>query len=106
MGNACSTPVSKFVVDEKEGKSSEHDDRKASRAIDQQNQRDYEKEKVALKLLLLGPGESGKSTVLKQMHFIYGAGFSERKRDAFKEQIFDNVFESICTLVAQVTRLL
>jgi len=32
------------------------------------------------KLLLLGAGDSGKSTLFKQMKSIYGPGFTERER--------------------------
>jgi len=39
------------------------------------------------KLLLLGPGGSGKSTIVKQMITIYGKGFSEAKRKQFKRMI-------------------
>lgn len=48
-----------------------------SHQIDRQNQQDYEIGQTQVKLLLLGAGESGKTTVLKQMQIIYGAGFSE-----------------------------
>ncbi|KAJ3372763.1 Cysteine synthase 1 [Kappamyces sp. JEL0680] len=56
-------------------------------------------EKIAsakeIKMLLLGAGESGKSTILKQMTLIHGNGYSQAERDAFKEIIFSNVVQSM-----------
>jgi len=48
---------------------------------------------------LLGAGESGKSTIFKQMNVIHGKGFSEAERKGkYKKIIHDNVFASIKTL--------
>lgn len=55
-----------------------------------------------VKLLLLGAGESGKSTILKQMHLIHGAGFSDQERLEYRRIVFKNVVEcmqAICTFV-------
>ncbi|KNE57784.1 hypothetical protein AMAG_04635 [Allomyces macrogynus ATCC 38327] len=41
-----------------------------------------------VKLLLLGAGESGKSTILKQMQLIHGVGYSDEERAAYKEIIY------------------
>jgi hypothetical protein len=41
---------------------------------------DKESQDQIHKLLLLGAGESGKSTLFKQMISIYGKGFSEAER--------------------------
>lgn len=43
------------------------------------NARDHDTEQKKIKLLLLGAGESGKTTVLKQMQIIYGKGFAEEE---------------------------
>jgi len=47
------------------------------------------------KVLLLGPGESGKSTLFKQMDHLYGKGFSEDDRKGFREAVHVNVITSI-----------
>ncbi|KAI8905858.1 guanine nucleotide binding protein, alpha subunit [Gorgonomyces haynaldii] len=56
-------------------------------------------EKAALakeiKMLLLGAGESGKSTILKQMTLIHGKGYSDQEKEAFKEIIFSNTVQSM-----------
>ena len=48
-----------------------------------------------VKLLLLGAGESGKSTVLKQMKLIHYGGYSQEERDEFKEIIYSNTVQSM-----------
>lgn len=46
-------------------------------------------------MLNLGAGESGKSTILKQMTLIHGPGYTQAEKDAFKEIIFSNVVQSM-----------
>ncbi|XP_040846443.1 guanine nucleotide-binding protein subunit alpha-15 isoform X2 [Ochotona curzoniae] len=58
-----------------------------------------------LKLLLLGPGESGKSTFIKQMRIIHGAGYSEEERKAFRPLIYQNIFVSVQALLDAMGRL-
>ncbi|TPX34578.1 hypothetical protein SmJEL517_g02874 [Synchytrium microbalum] len=54
------------------------------------------------KILLLGGGESGKSTIVKQMKIIHQNGYSVQELQAFKPTIFKNITESIFTLIAGV----
>jgi len=53
------------------------------------------------KLLLLGGGESGKSTLFKQMITIYGQGFPEGERKTFRSVIFNNTINAMKTLCEQ-----
>ncbi|KAI8384610.1 G protein alpha subunit [Radiomyces spectabilis] len=58
-----------------------------------------------VKLLLLGAGESGKSTILKQMKLIHDSGFSPDERRAFREIIFSNAIQSMHVLLEAMETL-
>ena len=44
-----------------------------------------------VKLLLLGAGESGKSTIAKQMKIIHLRGFTDMERAGMREVIWSNI---------------
>lgn len=52
-----------------------------------------------LKLLLLGTGESGKSTFIKQMRIIHGSGFSEQDRKSYAKLVHQNIVTCVQSLV-------
>lgn len=90
MGNACSG--SGALAGSKE-------DRDASKKIDDQLRRDKKTLEHEVKLLLLGAGESGKSTIAKQMKIIHLKGFNNEERMPYKEIIHSNVIMSMRSLV-------
>lgn len=45
--------------------------------------------------LSIGAGESGKSTILKQVKLLHDGGFNQDEREAFKEIIFSNTIQSM-----------
>ncbi|GAA6064000.1 hypothetical protein JCM10212_000154 [Sporobolomyces blumeae] len=47
------------------------------------------------KLLLLGAGESGKSTMLKQMRLMYAQPYSKEEREAYREVVYANALQSM-----------
>jgi len=63
--------------------------------IENQIKRDRLRAKNEIKMLLLGAGESGKSTVLKQMKLIHHGGYNESERDSYKEIIFANTIQTM-----------
>jgi len=73
----------------------------ASAQIDKQNTTDFKEESQIIKLLLLGAGESGKSTLFKQMIQIYGKGFPVEERKTYISVIYNNIVASMKTLVQQ-----
>ncbi|KAI1332802.1 G protein alpha subunit [Xylariaceae sp. FL0255] len=66
-----------------------------SRDIDKVIKQDEKRMAKEVKLLLLGAGESGKSTVLKQMKLIYASGFSRTEKLEWKPVVFNNVISSM-----------
>lgn len=50
-------------------------------------------------ILLLGTGESGKSTFLKQMKIICGVPFTDAELKEFKDIIYDNIFKGVLFLL-------
>lgn len=53
-----------------------------------------------VKLLLLGTGSSGKSTIFKQMQILYGQnGFTDFEKATFKQVLRRNLVECIQTLI-------
>eukprot|EP00475_Leptophrys_vorax_P032097 TRINITY_DN4921_c0_g1_i1.p1 TRINITY_DN4921_c0_g1~~TRINITY_DN4921_c0_g1_i1.p1 ORF type:complete len:361 (-),score=95.93 TRINITY_DN4921_c0_g1_i1:54-1136(-) len=57
------------------------------------------KKKKPVKILLLGTGESGKSTIFKQMQILYDGGFKQTHRENYKSVVHKNVLESMQQLV-------
>jgi GTPase SAR1 family protein len=62
---------------------------------------DHSADQQINKLLLLGAGESGKSTLFKQMITIYGKGYPEDERRTFAPIIYNNIITSMKTLCTQ-----
>ncbi|KAM4532240.1 guanine nucleotide-binding protein subunit alpha-14-like [Fundulus diaphanus] len=81
------------------------DGQRISREIERQLQRDKNNLKRELKLLLLGTGESGKSTFIKQMRIIHGAGYSEADRKGFTRDVFQNIITAIHALIDAMRQL-
>jgi GTPase SAR1 family protein len=70
-----------------------------SKVLERELERENEHDDVVQKLLLLGAGESGKSTLFKQMITIYGTGFPLEERKNYTEFVRRNTLNSIKTLV-------
>ncbi|RYO80611.1 hypothetical protein DL766_010056 [Monosporascus sp. MC13-8B] len=66
-----------------------------SRELDKVIRQDEKRLAREVKLLLLGAGESGKSTVLKQMRLIYAQGFTKSEKLEWKPVVFNNVVQSM-----------
>mmetsp|Transcript_28322 Transcript_28322/g.68973 ORF Transcript_28322/g.68973 Transcript_28322/m.68973 type:complete len:355 (-) Transcript_28322:533-1597(-) len=67
--------------------------------LDKRLKDDKRKDALVHKLLLLGAGESGKSTLFKQMTTIYGKGFSLEERKKYKKIIHSNTIIAMQSLI-------
>jgi len=77
------------------------DERAESKALDKELVKDFQQSERLIKLLLLGAGESGKSTLFKQITQLYGKGYSDEERASYTDRIFKNCIEGIQTLAKQ-----
>ncbi|KAJ8123466.1 hypothetical protein ONZ43_g600 [Nemania bipapillata] len=85
-------------TEEKEGKARNEE-------IENQLKRDKMMQRNEIKMLLLGAGESGKSTILKQMKLIHEGGYSRDERESFKEIIFSNTVQSMRVILEAMETL-
>ncbi|KAL9049260.1 MAG: hypothetical protein Q9162_007314 [Coniocarpon cinnabarinum] len=74
-------------------------------AIEKQLREDKKRLQREIKILLLGAGESGKSTILKQMKMIYANGFNDQDRKQFKVTIFSNLVNAFHTILQAMEEL-
>ena len=76
--------------------------KRRSDAISKQLQKDKQPYRATHRLLLLGAGESGKSTIVKQMRILHVDGFSEQEKkqkiDDIKKNIRDAILVSVINL--------
>ena len=75
--------------------------RKKSKQLEEQIERQARTEAEKIKLLLLGAGESGKSTIFKQMKVIYGEQYSDAERKQQIPTIYSNILQAIKVLCEQ-----
>ncbi|MFT7798050.1 guanine nucleotide-binding protein subunit alpha-12 [Arapaima gigas] len=77
----------------------EREARRRSREIDSMLARESRSVRRLVRILLLGAGESGKSTFLKQMKIIHGQEFDQKALLDFRDTIFDNIVKGMRVLV-------
>jgi len=93
MGLCASHPDSVVEADPVE--------RNKSKDLDRQINKDHSDDTTISKLLLLGAGDSGKSTLFKQMKTIYGVGFNHAERMQYIGTVHNNLIVAFKTLVEQ-----
>lgn len=76
-----------------------------SKLIDRQLQQEKRNLRQEIKILLLGAGESGKSTFIKQMRIIHGEDYSESDRLDFRPIIYHNLLKG-CKILVEARRRL
>ena len=81
----------------------------SQRKIQKELKKDFRKQTRVAKLLLLGAGQSGKSTIVKQIKLIQldrdNRGFTEEEKYNAKIAVYFNMVDSLLTLIAAVSFL-
>ena len=78
---------------------SELNSKNRSKMIDLELKRSKHNFLRTTKMLLLGSGESGKSTFLKQMRILHGERYKENEVTAFKYVIYANIVKGMRVLI-------
>eukprot|EP00126_Sphaerothecum_destruens_P000291 Sdes_comp10342_c0_seq1m1988 len=76
-----------------------------NRDIEKQLKKDRAELNRTVKLLLLGAGDCGKSTLVKQMKIIHGDGYTPSELASFRRLIFDNCLSSMKNVLQAMTDL-
>jgi len=90
MGSCCS--CTSLTEEQKE-------ERARARNIDRDMKKTNDAEQQIKKLLLLGAGESGKSTLFKQMITLYGRGYPVEERKGFTGIVYNNTIHGMKVLL-------
>ncbi|GAB7348962.1 hypothetical protein MBLNU459_g7948t2 [Dothideomycetes sp. NU459] len=77
----------------------EGEQKKKSQVIDRTLEEDSKKLRRECKILLLGSGESGKSTIVKQMKIIHQNGYSVDELGLYRHTIYKNVVDCAKSLI-------
>lgn len=78
---------------------------KINKEIDRDLRRNKKASRKEIKLLLLGTGESGKSTFIKQMRIIHGSGFPKEERLHMRHLVYQNILTSMQTMVQYAQKM-
>ncbi|GFW62239.1 g protein alpha q subunit [Trichonephila clavipes] len=73
--------------------------KRINQEIEKQLRKDKRDARRELKLLLLGTGESGKSTFIKQMRIIHGSGYSDEDKRSFIKLVYQNIFMAMQSMI-------
>ncbi|GMR46505.1 hypothetical protein PMAYCL1PPCAC_16700 [Pristionchus mayeri] len=76
-----------------------------SKAIDDMLRQEGDRAARDVKLLLLGAGESGKSTIVKQMKIIHETGYGEEERKAYRPVVYSNTIQSMMAILRAMNQL-
>lgn len=83
------------------GTADDADKKKRNKEFEQQLATQAKQEDEKIKLLLLGAGESGKSTIFKQMKIIYGDQYTDAERKQQVPTIYSNILQAMKILIDQ-----
>lgn len=78
---------------------------KASKEIEKLMNKQFEMDNSKVKLLLLGAGESGKSTIFKQMRVLFGAPLTEDEKQQITPVVYNNTITSMKILCSETKNM-
>jgi len=81
------------------------DDLKSNSQVSKELLHDKKVDVNVKKLLFLGSGGSGKSTLFKQLRSIHGAGFQDKDRQGYKDHIYSQIIEQMKQLISALDDL-
>ena len=81
------------------------EDNRRNMEIEKMIRKDKKNQARQVKILLLGAGESGKSTILKQMRIIYSEGFRMEERKEVRQVIFSNMVVAFKIIAEEMKEL-
>ncbi|CAK9297554.1 unnamed protein product [Gordionus sp. m RMFG-2023] len=84
----------------KEDDKDEKEQKETNKKIEKQLQKDKQIYRATHRLLLLGAGESGKSTIVKQMRILHVDGFDAEEKKEKVEDIRRNIKDAIVTITS------
>ena len=76
-----------------------------SKEINRAIKEDAKNTENLVKLLLLGAGESGKSTIAKQMKILYQEEYTDGETEVYRDLVFPNVVQSMMAIVKAMASL-
>ncbi|XP_013772219.1 guanine nucleotide-binding protein G(q) subunit alpha-like isoform X1 [Limulus polyphemus] len=79
--------------------------KRINQEIERQLRKDKRDARRELKLLLLGTGESGKSTFIKQMRIIHGQGYSDEDKKSYIKLVYQNIIMAMQSMVKAMEML-
>lgn len=60
---------------------------------------------VFILCFLVGTGESGKSTFIKQMRIIHGSGYTDEDKKSFTKLVYQNIFTAVQAMIRAMDTL-
>ncbi|KAK9766078.1 guanine nucleotide-binding protein subunit alpha [Basidiobolus ranarum] len=81
------------------------EERRKNDEIENQIKKDKLSQKNEIKMLLLGAGESGKSTILRQMKLIHDEGYSPIERESYKDIVYSNIVQSMKVILMAMLKM-
>lgn len=93
MGNACGGPQRTAAEIER------------SKQVEEQIKASKKENETTVRILMLGAGESGKSTVVKQMKILHLSGFGSEEREVWAESVRSNLLSCAKALLRAVETL-